>query len=138
MASKLTSRQQEVLALIEDSIRSSGFPPTRAEIARALGFRSANAAEDHLRALARKGVITLIPGASRGIQLTTSKELTAPKPTENSDFLSLPLIGRVAAGDPILAAAHIESEIPVQPSLFTHTPDFLLRVQGESMRNAGI
>jgi len=138
MAQKLTKRQQEVLALIEESIRTSGFPPTRAEIARALGFRSANAAEDHLRALARKGVITLIPGASRGIQLNEALHTFAPQAAKNSGLITLPLIGRVAAGNPILAAAHIENEIPVQPSLFTRTPDFLLRVQGESMRDAGI
>lgn len=145
---KLTKRQQVVLDLIRNEIINTGFPPTRAEIARALGFRSANAAEDHLRALARKGAIELTPGASRGIRLTDA-DLTDNTPEAPSTAalsaaaaeilqFTLPVVGRVAAGSPILAAEHIEREISVEPALFSHTPDYLLRVQGTSMRDAGI
>jgi len=144
MTIKLTKRQLVVLDLIRTEIKRTGFPPTRAEIASALGFRSANAAEDHLRALARKGAIELTPSTSRGIRLTD-----AFQPDDNSDPTSfpipkaltqfaLPIVGRVAAGHPILAAEHIEREISVEPSLFTRTPDYLLRVRGASMRDAGI
>ncbi len=133
MSTALTSRQQQVLDLIRSEIQRSGFPPTRAEIAQALGFRSANAAEDHLRALARKGAITLTPGASRGIRLCVPQSASSPK-----SHFTLPLVGRVAAGNPILAAEHIEAEVQVQPSLFARTPDYLLRVRGASMRDAGI
>jgi repressor LexA len=146
MAVKLTARQQEILELIRSEITRTGFPPTRAEIARALGFRSANAAEDHLKALARKGAIELTAGASRGIRLNE------PQPTAIAQFaagsampsssgltqLFLPLVGRVAAGSPILAAEHVEREIGVEPSLFNQTPDYLLRVLGFSMRDIGI
>lgn len=145
MTVKLTKRQQVVLDLIRDEIINTGFPPTRAEIAKALGFRSANAAEDHLRALARKGAIELTPGASRGIRLTDAflpEHDTAPAdievPTELLSSFTLPVVGRVAAGNPILATEHIEREIAVEPSLFSRTPDYLLRVQGASMRDAGI
>lgn len=120
----LTQRQQEILAFIRERIASTGLPPTRAEIARALGFRSPNAAEGHLKALARKGVIELIAGSSRGIRLT------APP--------GLPIVGRVAAGAPILAEEHIEDTCPVEPGLFQPRADYLLRVQGMSMRNIGI
>lgn len=147
MTVKLTQRQQVVLDLIRDQITHTGFPPTRAEIARSLGFRSANAAEDHLRALARKGAIELTPGASRGIRLTDSFQpldapaASAPAAAARVDTFAqfiLPVVGRVAAGNPILAAEHIEREISVEPSLFNRTPDYLLRVQGASMRDAGI
>ncbi len=125
---KLTSRQSEILAFIQDFMEQTGMPPTRAEIARELGFKSVNAAEDHLRALQRKGVIELIPGTSRGIRL--------------KDFLreqlGLPLVGRVAAGDPILAEQNIEAHYRIDTSLFDPRPHFLLRVQGMSMRDAGI
>jgi repressor LexA len=125
---KLTSRQSEILSFIQDFMTETGMPPTRAEIARELGFRSVNAAEEHLRALQRKGVIDLIPGTSRGIQL--------------KDFLreqlGLPLVGRVAAGSPILAEEHIEGRYRIDTSLFNPRPHFLLRVQGMSMRDAGI
>jgi repressor LexA len=124
----LTSRQSEILSFIQAFIEESGMPPTRAEIARALGFRSANAAEEHLRALQRKGVIGLVPGASRGIQL--SGELRDPG--------MLPLVGRVAAGHPILAQENIEARYRVDTSLFDPKPHYLLRVQGMSMRDAGI
>lgn len=138
MATKLTERQQQILDLIRTEIRRTGFPPTRAEIARALGFKSANAAEDHLKALARKGAIELTAGASRGIRLlgaTPGASAAAPSLLEQ---LLLPIVGRVAAGSPILAAEHVEREIGVEPALFSQTPDYLLRVRGLSMRDAGI
>jgi repressor LexA len=134
MASSLTERQQQILDLIRSVVVRTGFPPTRAEIARALGFRSPNAAEDHLKALARKGAIELTAGASRGIRLVD------PIEPASSGILALllPLVGRVAAGSPILAAEHVEREVGVDPGLFTQTPDFLLKVRGMSMRDAGI
>lgn len=148
MIVKLTKRQQEVLDLIRTEIIRTGFPPTRAEIAKSLGFRSANAAEDHLRALARKGAIELTPGASRGIRLTdalaasnTGASRIAPAddvPVALLSQFALPVVGHVAAGSPILASEHIEREISVEPSLFSRTPDYLLRVRGASMRDAGI
>jgi len=139
MATKLTERQQQILDLIRSDIARTGFPPTRAEIARALGFRSANAAEDHLRALARKGAIELTAGASRGIRLLESQpESPSPSPAVALAHMLLPIVGRVAAGSPILAAEHVEREIGVEPSLFTQAPDYLLRVRGLSMRDAGI
>lgn len=122
--SDLTPRQAQVLDLIRDYITSTGYPPTRADIATQLGFRSANAAEEHLKALARKGAIEMIPGTSRGIRL--------PEP------LGLPIIGRVAAGEPILAEAHIEDRVDVAPGLFRPRADYLLRVRGDSMIEAGI
>lgn len=121
----LTPRQQEILELIQEVIDERGFPPTRAEIAAHLGFRSANAAEEHLRALARKGMIEILPGAARGIRLT-------------EDPPSLPVIGRVAAGSPILAEQHIEARYRVDPGVFRPRAHFLLRVRGMSMRDAGI
>ena len=131
---KLTARQEEILGLISDAIAKSGLPPTRAEIATRLGFASANAAEEHLRALARKGYVELSPGTSRGIRLT--KQMSLPLPALQQ--LSLPLIGRVAAGSPILAVEHIEKQVPVDPSLFSKGADYLLKVRGMSMRDAGI
>lgn len=122
--SDLTERQAQILKLIRDFIAASGYPPTRAEIARQLGFRSANAAEDHLKALARKGYLELQPGASRGIQLKQA--------------IGLPVVGRVAAGSPILAEQHIETHYRLDPGLFKPRADYLLRVQGMSMRDAGI
>ena len=104
------------------------MPPTRAEIAAELGFKSANAAEEHLRALQRKGVLDLLPGAARGIQLKDSLR----------DQMGLPLVGRVAAGSPILAEEHIETHYKIDPQLFKPKPHYLLRVQGMSMKNAGI
>lgn len=120
----LTSRQAEILALIRDTIAQTGLPPTRAEIAAAFGFRSPNAAEEHLRALARKGVIEMLPGASRGIRLR--------------EGTGLPVIGRVAAGSPILAIEHIEAHYQLDSRLFQPRADYLLRVRGMSMRDAGI
>ena len=124
----LTPRQSEVLDFIRRIIEETGMPPTRAEIAEELGFRSANASEDHLRALARKGAIELVPGASRGIRLKDSLR----------DQMGLPLIGRVAAGQPILAQEHIEAHYKLDPALFHPKPHYLLKVQGMSMMNAGI
>ncbi|MEN8176700.1 MAG: transcriptional repressor LexA [Pseudomonadota bacterium] len=126
---KLTPRQAEVLALIRRHLAETGFPPTRQEIADALGFRSSNAAEEHLRALARKGAIELLRGTSRGIRLLVD-EPSLPR--------GLPLVGRVAAGSPILAEAHIEDHLELDGRLFRPLPDYLLRVQGASMRDAGI
>ena len=125
---QLTPRQSQILQMIQEFIADSGMPPTRAEIARELGFKSANAAEDHLRALQRKGVLDLVPGASRGIQLKDSLR----------DQLGLPLVGRVAAGNPILAEENIEAHYKVDPAFFNPKPHYLLRVQGMSMKNAGI
>jgi repressor LexA len=121
----LTTRQSEVLELIRTCISSQGCPPTRAEIARRLGFRSANAAEDHLRALARKGVIELVPGSSRGIRLVDAA-------------VGLPVVGRVAAGEPILAEQNIEEHCAIDPGVFHPRADYLLRVRGNSMKGAGI
>ena len=125
---QLTPRQKEILELIQDFINEFGMPPTRAEIAKELGFKSANAAEEHLRALQKKGVLELKPGASRGIQLKDSLR----------EQLGLPLVGRVAAGSPILAEEHIETHYRVDPALFNPKPHYLLRVQGMSMKDAGI
>jgi len=125
---ELTPRQKQILELIQDFIYETGMPPTRAEIAAELGFKSANAAEEHLRALQRKGVLDLIPGTSRGIQLKDSLR----------DQMGLPLVGRVAAGSPILAEEHIEAHYRIDPQLFSPKPHYLLRVQGMSMKDAGI
>ena len=188
MSIKLTGRQQQILDLIRQAVINTGFPPTRAEIAQTLGFKSANAAEDHLRALARKGVIELTAGASRGIRLTDlAQEFSAdfdPSDSHSGDGgffedtdqinsaidsasdaahnlsrnrsrtsagsapklrdlpgagnILLPLVGRVAAGFPILATENVEKELSVDPNLFTQRPDYLLKVKGLSMRDAGI
>ena len=120
----LTPRQAEILKLIEQYTEKSGFPPTRSEICEAMGFKSPNAAEEHLRALARKGAIEMTPGASRGIRLTQEP--------------GIPVIGRVAAGSPILAAEHIEARYQLDPGLFDPSADYLLKVRGMRMRDAGI
>jgi repressor LexA len=120
----LTPRQAEILKLIERYTEKSGFPPTRSEICQAMGFKSPNAAEEHLKALARKGVIEMTPGASRGIRLKQEP--------------GVPVIGRVAAGAPILAAEHIEARYQLDPELFNPSADYLLKVRGMSMRDAGI
>ena len=125
---QLTPRQAQILNMVQEFIAEFGMPPTRAEIARELGFKSANAAEDHLRALQKKGVLELRRGASRGIQLKDSLR----------DQLGLPLVGRVAAGSPILAEEHIETRYKIDPALFQPKPHYLLRVEGMSMKNAGI
>lgn len=134
----LTARQQQILALIRQHIADTGFPPTRAEIAAQLGFRSPNAAEDHLKALARKGVIELASGASRGIRLKLLPDSADEAPRAVQIALSLPLVGRVAAGSPILAQEHIEASYAIDPNLFSEKPDYLLKVRGMSMRDAGI
>ncbi len=125
---QLTPRQKEILELIQSFIAEYGMPPTRADIARELGFKSANAAEEHLRALQKKGVLELVPGASRGIQLKDSLR----------EQMGLPLVGRVAAGSPILAEEHIETHYTIDPALFNPKPHYLLRVHGMSMKDAGI
>lgn len=125
----LTPRQAEILQLIKDYQQDTGMPPTRAEIAQQLGFKSANAAEEHLKALAKKGVIEMMPGTSRGIRLVDSDE---------PEQLGLPLIGKVAAGQPILAAEHVQDHYQVDANLFKPHADFLLRVQGMSMQDIGI
>jgi repressor LexA len=158
---ELTPRQLEILSLIKRHLATTGFPPTRAEIAAELGFRSANAAEEHLKALARKGVIELTSGASRGIRLVVpSSPATAVAHTGaraagdrrpridnallNKAFdavqtaMTLPLIGRVSAGSPILAQEHVEASYAIDPALFSIRPDYLLKVRGLSMRDAGI
>ncbi|MGV7209232.1 transcriptional repressor LexA [Oxalobacteraceae bacterium A2-2] len=136
---KLTARQEQILNLIKDAIDNTGFPPTRAEIANELGFKSANAAEEHLQALARKGAIEIAAGTSRGIRLLGAHAEPAPSrmPPPNA-MMSLPLIGRVAAGSPILAQENLETSYAVDPNLFSARPDYLLKVRGESMRDVGI
>lgn len=148
---KLTARQEQILNLIKDAIDNTGFPPTRAEIAAELGFKSANAAEEHLQALARKGAIEIAAGTSRGIRLlgahaesarhsaaaAASAAVSAAAAAVNN-LISLPLIGRVAAGSPILAQENLETSYNVDPALFSARPDFLLKVRGESMRDIGI
>jgi repressor LexA len=143
---KLTDRQQQILDLVQSAIERTGAPPTRAEIANELGFKSANAAEEHLQALARKGVIELVGGTSRGIRLKSDtlralneargKQYSLPLPSLAQ--LSLPLIGRVAAGSPILAQEHIDRSFLMEASMFSRRPDYLLKVRGMSMRDAGI
>ena len=126
----LTARQQEVLDLLKRHLETTGMPPTRAEISRELGFKSANAAEEHLKALSRKGAIEIIPGASRGIRILDN--------SSNDEFDGLPLVGRVAAGEPILAEQHIEATYRVDADMFKPQADFLLKVYGLSMKNVGI
>ena len=147
---KLTPRQQQILDLVQSAIERTGAPPTRAEIAAELGFKSANAAEEHLQALARKGVIDLVGGTSRGIRLKSDtlrslnearlsqygKQYMLPLPSLAQ--LSLPLIGRVAAGSPILAQEHVDQTYLMEASMFPRRPDYLLKVRGMSMRDAGI
>ena len=133
----LTLRQTEILEFIQRFISETGMPPTRADMARELGFRSANAAEEHLRALQRKGVIELLPGTSRGIRLLESA-FVSPGYSITGEEEGLPLVGRVAAGQPILAAEHIEARYRLDLALFNPRPHYLLRVQGMSMRDAGI
>jgi repressor LexA len=147
---KLTARQQQILDLVQSTIERTGSPPTRAEIAAELGFRSPNAAEEHLQALARKGVIELVGGTSRGIRLKSDtlralnearlsqygKQYSLPLP--HIAQLTLPLVGRVAAGSPILAQEHVDQTFLMEASMFARRPDYLLKVRGMSMRDAGI
>ena len=145
-AVKLTARQQQILDLIRSTIAQTGAPPTRAEIAAELGFKSANAAEEHLQALARKGAIELLSGTSRGIRLKGDALRSLNESRDNQFSLSLPgmaqlalpLVGRVAAGSPILAQEHVDQTYYVENTLFQHQPDYLLKVRGMSMRDAGI
>ena len=127
---KLTPRQTEILAFIKRCLEDNGYPPTRAEIAQELGFKSPNAAEEHLKALARKGAIEMTPGASRGIRIPDFE----PAPAETG----LPIIGRVAAGAPILAQQHVEESCQISPAFFHPRADYLLRVHGMSMKDIGI
>jgi len=130
----LTDRQAEILRLIRELTEVSGYPPTRAEIAERMGFRSVNAAEQHLRALEKKGAIDIEAGASRGIRVHDAK----PSGRAGPRLLELPVIGRVAAGSPILAEEHVQGRYQVDPNLFTPRADYLLRVRGMSMRDVGI
>ncbi|MFO1226072.1 transcriptional repressor LexA [Roseateles sp.] len=144
---KLTARQQQIFDLVKDAIEQTGAPPTRAEIAAELGFKSANAAEEHLQALARKGVIELLGGTSRGIRLKsdTLRAVNRARRQEQPSLplpgiaqLLLPLVGRVAAGSPILAQEHVEQTYAVEQGMFARRPDYLLRIKGMSMRDAGM
>ncbi|MBA4176084.1 MAG: repressor LexA [Leptothrix sp. (in: Bacteria)] len=147
---KLTARQQQILDLVQSAIERTGAPPTRAEIAAELGFKSANAAEEHLQALARKGVIELVGGTSRGIRLKSdtlramAEARLAPwgqqymLPLPHIAQLTLPLVGRVAAGSPILAQEHVDQTYLMEAAMFSRRPDYLLKVKGMSMRDAGI
>jgi repressor LexA len=130
---ELTDRQNEILRLIKDLTEVSGYPPTRAEIAERMGFRSVNAAEQHLRALERKGAIDIAEGASRGIRVRDARASG-----RGGRLLELPVVGRVAAGSPMLAEEHLTGRYQVDPNLFTPRADYLLRVRGMSMRDAGI
>ena len=121
----LTARQEEVLSLIRNHLEETGYPPTRADIAKQLGFKSANAAEEHLKALAKKGAIEIIPGTSRGIKLANEAE-------------GIPIVGNVAAGNPILAEENIEDYCELSPSFFKPNADYFLRVRGDSMKDSGI
>ena len=121
----LTARQEEVLSLIRNHLEETGYPPTRADIAKQLGFKSANAAEEHLKALAKKGAIEIIPGTSRGIKLANEAE-------------GIPIVGNVAAGNPILAEENIEDYCELSPSFFKPNADYFLRVRGNSMKDSGI
>jgi len=127
MQEKLTARQAQILDIIKMNIKKTGFPPTRVEIAQYFGFKSPNAAEDHIRALERKGYLTILPGSSRGIQVIGDDE-----------SIGIPVVGRVAAGQPILAQEYIEDRMDVDPSIFEPQADYFLRVRGMSMRDAGI
>jgi repressor LexA len=129
----LTERQTEILRLIRELTEVSGYPPTRAEIAERMGFRSVNAAEQHLRALEKKGAIEISSGASRGLRVLDSRPARGL-----GRLLELPVVGRVAAGSPILAQEHLQGRYQVDPGLFTPRADYLLRVRGMSMRDAGI
>ncbi|WDU47243.1 transcriptional repressor LexA [Taylorella equigenitalis] len=146
MSSKLTSRQIEVLNIIKSHISKSGIPPTRAEISSALGFNSLNSAEMHIKALVKKGALIAIPGVSRGLRINPAFEsefLDSVKDElsnseASNDFLSLPIVGRVAAGSPIEAIEHLEDQLLFHSSIFSQTPDYLLRVKGDSMIDIGI
>ena len=122
---ELTSRQKQILEVIKDHLREKGFPPTRADISKTFGFKSPNAAEQHLRAIEKKGFISILSGASRGIVL-------------NEEKTGIPVVGLVAAGNPILAEENIENNLEIPTNMFSHKADYLLRVKGESMKDVGI
>jgi len=130
---ELTDRQSEILKLIRELMEVSGYPPTRAEIAERMGFKSVNAAEQHLRALEKKGAIEIAEGASRGIRLRDARPAN-----RGVRLMELPVVGRVAAGSPILAEEHLQGSYQIDPNLFTPRADYLLKVRGMSMRDAGI
>lgn len=134
---KLTKRQQQVLDIVKESMRNKGMPPTRAEIAERLGFKSANAAEEHLKALAKKGVLEMLPGTSRGLRIIQDAA-NAPDHASEPEDEGLPVLGQVAAGSPILAQENIDFRLRVDPDAFRHKADYLLRVKGLSMKNIGI
>lgn len=134
----LTERQHQILSLICRSIAVNGMPPTRVEIASELGFASANAAEDHLKALAKKGYIEKIPGNSRGIKITDLARMECEECVDEQHSHSLPVVGRVAAGEPLLAVEHIDDHRNVDPDMFSPRADYLLRVSGMSMKDIGI
>ena len=121
----LTTRQQEIFDFIKEEIEFNGYPPTRSEIAKVFGFKSPNAAEDHIKALKKKGVLNIVSGASRGISI-------------NKEDIGIPVIGLVSAGGPILAQENIEKRIPSSQNILSHGVDFYLRVKGDSMIEAGI
>ncbi len=127
----LTARQQEIFDFVKNHIETTGMPPTRVEIAREIGFKSPNAAEEHLKALARKGYIEMLSGTSRGIRILVDDEAA-------NDEEGLPLVGKVAAGSPIMAIEHVESHYPVNGAMFSPQADYLLRVNGNSMEKIGI
>ncbi|MCZ2720441.1 transcriptional repressor LexA [Marinomonas sp. 15G1-11] len=129
---KLTNRQSEVMDMIREFIAETGFPPTRAEIAKHLGFKSPNAAEEHLKALCKKGAIEILPGASRGLRIV--EEAQDPAATD----LGLPIIGKVAAGFPILAQENVSSYVQIPPEMFYPKADYFLSVTGMSMKDIGI
>ena len=131
---ELTDRQSEILKLIRELMEVSGYPPTRAEIAERMGFKSVNAAEQHLRALEKKGAIDIAEGASRGIRLRDAK----PASRGGARLMEVPVVGRVAAGSPMLAEEHLQGSYQIDPNLFTPRADYLLKVRGMSMRDAGI
>jgi repressor LexA len=130
---ELTERQSEILQLIRELTEVSGFPPTRAEIAERMGFRSVNAAEQHLRALEKKGAIDILSGASRGIKVNDPRSNS-----RSGRLMELPVVGRVAAGSPILAEQNVQGSYQVDPNMFTPRADYLLKVKGLSMRDIGI
>lgn len=132
-STNLTARQQEIFDFVKQHIEQTGMPPTRVEIAREIGFKSPNAAEEHLKALARKGYIEMLSGTSRGIRILVN-ETREEEPEEEG----LPLIGKVAAGTPIMAIEHVETHYPVNGAMFSPPADYLLKVNGNSMEKIGI
>jgi repressor LexA len=138
---ELTHRQQAILDFVRERIEADGLPPTWAEIAGAFGFRQTRAAQKHLQAIAAKGYLTLLPGKARGIRLVEGmgdRDRGFRRSRGGGAQLSLPVLGRVAAGAPIGADAGVQRVLSFDPALFSPWPDYLLRVQGDSMRDEGI